>query len=76
MDVHLDWHFNHKRRIREGAARAQGRSWLSLEEVSYTSANEGESKLMIERNRTGSNPMISILPSMPIRPSEDLINQI
>lgn len=33
MDAHLDWHFTHKRRIREGAARAQGRSWLSLEEV-------------------------------------------
>lgn len=33
MDVHLDWHFTHKRRIREGAARAQGRSWFSNEEV-------------------------------------------
>lgn len=33
MDAHLDWHFTHKRRIREGAGRAQGRSWLALEEV-------------------------------------------
>ncbi|KAK4703232.1 hypothetical protein P7C70_g2989, partial [Phenoliferia sp. Uapishka_3] len=32
MDAHLDWHFTHKRRIRESAARTQGRSWLSLEE--------------------------------------------
>ncbi|SCV70243.1 BQ2448_1637 [Microbotryum intermedium] len=32
LDVHLDWHFVHKRRIREGASRTQGRSWLSLEE--------------------------------------------
>lgn len=32
MDVHLDWHFTHKRRVREGAGRAQGRSWFSLEE--------------------------------------------
>lgn len=34
MDVHLDWHFTHKRRIREGAGRTQGRSWAALEEVS------------------------------------------
>ncbi|KAI5477951.1 pre-mRNA cleavage complex 2 protein Pcf11 [Pseudohyphozyma bogoriensis] len=31
-DRHLDWHFTHKRRIREGVGRAQGRSWFSLEE--------------------------------------------
>lgn len=37
MDEHLDWHFTHKRRIREGAGRAQGRSWLLLEEVSMKS---------------------------------------
>lgn len=35
MDVHLDWHFNHKRRIREGAARTQGRSWLVEEGVRF-----------------------------------------
>ncbi|SDA00297.1 BZ3501_MvSof-1269-A2-R1_Chr2-2g04515 [Microbotryum saponariae] len=32
LDAHLDWHFVKKRRIREGVARTQGRSWLSLEE--------------------------------------------
>lgn len=47
MDIHLDWHFTHKRRIREGAARAQGRSWLSLEEVSLGLSAQGESKLIV-----------------------------
>ncbi|KAM0753001.1 hypothetical protein T439DRAFT_311676 [Meredithblackwellia eburnea MCA 4105] len=37
MDAHLDWHFTHKRRIREGAGRPQGRSWLSLEDDWLTS---------------------------------------
>ncbi|KAM0786746.1 hypothetical protein ACM66B_002183 [Microbotryomycetes sp. NB124-2] len=32
LDEHLDYHFTHKRRVREGAGRAQGRSWLALEE--------------------------------------------
>lgn len=31
FDKHLDWHFVTKRRIREGAGRAQGRSWFSSE---------------------------------------------
>ena len=35
MDVHLDWHFVYKRRIREGGNRAQGRSWFSPVEVSF-----------------------------------------
>ncbi|GAA5833559.1 hypothetical protein JCM3766R1_002574 [Sporobolomyces carnicolor] len=39
MDQHLDWHFTYKRRIREGAARAQGRSWFTKEEEWYTSDN-------------------------------------
>ena len=31
MAKHLDWHFVTKRRIRESAGRAQGRSWFSSE---------------------------------------------
>ncbi|GAA5930066.1 hypothetical protein JCM1841_000667 [Sporobolomyces salmonicolor] len=37
MDEHLDWHFTYKRRIREGAGRAQGRSWFTKEDDWYTS---------------------------------------
>jgi hypothetical protein len=33
MDEHLDWHFVHKRRMREAAGRASGRSWFTSEEV-------------------------------------------
>ncbi|GAA5907113.1 Pcf11p [Sporobolomyces salmoneus] len=40
MDQHLDWHYTYKRRIREGAARAQGRSWFTKEEDWYTSDND------------------------------------
>ncbi|KAK4057545.1 mRNA 3' end processing factor [Microbotryomycetes sp. JL221] len=43
MDEHLDWHFTHKRRVREGAGRAQGRSWLALEEDWITADNQGTS---------------------------------
>ncbi|GAA5835826.1 hypothetical protein JCM5353_003362 [Sporobolomyces roseus] len=39
MDQHLDWHFTYKRRIREGASRAQGRSWYTKEDDWYTSDN-------------------------------------
>ncbi|GAA5997414.1 hypothetical protein JCM5350_003834 [Sporobolomyces pararoseus] len=39
MDQHLDWHFTYKRRMREGAGRAQGRSWFTKEEDWYTSDN-------------------------------------
>ncbi|GAA5872978.1 hypothetical protein JCM3774_004890 [Rhodotorula dairenensis] len=37
MDEHLDWHFVHKRRMREAAGRASGRSWFTSEEDWYTS---------------------------------------
>ena len=39
MDAHLDWHFTRKRRIREGAARTQGRLWLAEEKVRPLSAH-------------------------------------
>ncbi|GAA5820627.1 hypothetical protein JCM10212_005713 [Sporobolomyces blumeae] len=39
MDEHLDWHFTYKRRVREGAGRAHGRSWFTKEEEWYTSDN-------------------------------------
>ncbi len=32
MDIHLDWHFTHKRRVREGAGRVQSRSWFAMED--------------------------------------------
>jgi pre-mRNA cleavage complex 2 protein Pcf11 len=38
MDIHLDWHFTHKRRIREGAGRSQGRTWFTQEDVSLISS--------------------------------------
>lgn len=31
MDAHIDWHFRHRRRVREGAQRTHGRSWLVAE---------------------------------------------
>lgn len=33
MDAHLDWHFKHKKRLRE-ATRKQTRSWFASEDVS------------------------------------------
>ena len=33
MDQHLDWHFKHKRRVREAAGRTAGRGWFTGEEV-------------------------------------------
>lgn len=32
MDQHLDRHFTHKRRVREGAGRIQSRSWFVMED--------------------------------------------
>ncbi|KAK4052662.1 mRNA 3' end processing factor [Microbotryomycetes sp. JL201] len=40
LDEHLDYHFTHKRRVREGAGRAQGRSWLALEEDWITAEDD------------------------------------
>ncbi|GJN90071.1 hypothetical protein Rhopal_003069-T1 [Rhodotorula paludigena] len=34
MDQHLDWHFTHKRRIREAQGRTAGRGWFTKEEAS------------------------------------------
>ena len=34
MTVHLDWHFKHKKRLRE-ATRKQNRAWFILEDVSF-----------------------------------------
>ncbi|GAA5990252.1 hypothetical protein JCM11641_001799 [Rhodosporidiobolus odoratus] len=39
MDQHLDWHFNYKRRIREGAGRTAGRGWFTKEEEWYSSSS-------------------------------------
>ncbi|GAA5922991.1 hypothetical protein JCM3775_006213 [Rhodotorula graminis] len=37
MDQHLDWHFKHKRRVREAAGRTAGRGWFTGEEAWYAS---------------------------------------
>ncbi|BGP49301.1 mRNA 3' end processing factor [Rhodotorula kratochvilovae] len=37
MDAHLDWHFKHKRRIREAQGRTAGRGWFTEEEAWYSS---------------------------------------
>ena len=60
LDVHLDWHFTHKRRIREGAARPQGRSWLSLEEVNCDGGriNGIVADALFTLHRIGSTPTI------------------
>ncbi|GAA5848917.1 hypothetical protein JCM8547_006388 [Rhodosporidiobolus lusitaniae] len=38
MDMHLDWHFVQKRRIREHAGRTVGRGWCTGEEEWYSSS--------------------------------------
>ncbi|GAA5824504.1 hypothetical protein JCM3770_000103 [Rhodotorula araucariae] len=37
MDAHLDWHFKHKRRIREAQGRTAGRGWFTDEQAWYAS---------------------------------------
>ncbi|GAA5939965.1 Pcf11p [Sporobolomyces koalae] len=56
MDLHLDWHFTYKRRIREGAARAQGRSWFTKEDDWYTSDNDLSSSFAVDHSASASSP--------------------
>lgn len=82
MDIHLDWHFTHKRRIREGAGRSQGRTWFTQEDVSLIFLSLSSSLWAISidvrllgENRIGINlnqqifMMMKRLPLLPLKES-------